>query len=202
MLTHFSMPIILLGDPCSGKTSTLQRLKELGYSVVLEEGWKQIPPDIEQDKFQSNLWFTNYFYHRDKHHWGKNTIFEYCLHYQYSFTNAQFQCEKINGKQKLEALALLTSLVKKLPLHRDDLVIHFTCSSALTNQRLAERGRQQSPSQDEYRRVLRQEIEAYFRSQCRYVVIDTTRLSRDETFRSVLRLLSFPSPSKYPTTLQ
>ena len=174
------MPIILIGDSCSGKTSTLQRLQELGYPVVMEDGWKRIPPSEEQNKCQSNIWFANYFFHRDQEGWGKKVqgkelIFESCLYFQYPFTYAQVQCGKISLTQKGMILALLDSLASKLPLYPDDLVIHFICSPALTNQRLAERGRPQSPSQAEYRSILRKEIGQYFPPKCMYVMIDTLK---------------------------
>ncbi|MBI1970498.1 hypothetical protein HYS47_02020 [Candidatus Woesearchaeota archaeon] len=158
------MTIILIGDSCSGKTVALQRLQELGYPIVMEEGWKLIPPEEEQDKYQSNIWFSNYFFNRDQPSWRKKLfekelIFESCLYFQYPFTHAQFQCGKISISQKNSILNLLGSLTNKLPLYPDDLVIHFICSPALTNQRLAERGRPQSPAQDKYRGILRQEIE-------------------------------------------
>ena len=44
------MKAVLIGDACSGKTTVLKLLHEKGYPVIFEEGWQNLPPEIEQDK--------------------------------------------------------------------------------------------------------------------------------------------------------
>jgi len=55
------LKIILVGDAASGKSSFLTYLKTVKpqLNLFLEEGWKGIPKDKEDDKFKSNLWFID-----------------------------------------------------------------------------------------------------------------------------------------------
>lgn len=184
------MKVILVGDSCSGKTSVLRMLEERGFPVVFEEGWQLIPKDAERDKLKSNLWFTKYFFERERPFYGKNVILENCLHFQYPFTHAQHQAGKIILEQRDKALLLLDTLVTAIPLEPESMVIHLTCSSEQVCRRLETRGRLQEAGQVRYREILRDLTERYFQPRCRYHKIDTTSRGPDEVFSIVMEILS------------
>lgn len=184
------MKIILVGDSCSGKTTILQMLQERGHPALLEEGWRLIPPEVERNKLQSNIWFTWYYFNRDRPFFEKNITLERCFHFQYPFTHAQFQTGKITVEERDEALRLLDTLGSALPLEENTIVIHLTCSPEQTWQRLQARGREQSPMQLAYWSLLRELTTRYFQPRSRYHLIDTTTKTPDEVCSEVLSILS------------
>ena len=188
----FSMKILFVGDACSGKTTILRRLKEGGYPVILEEGWQTIPPEIEADKFQSFIWFTNYYFEREKnlaHEEKYKAIFiERPFHTHYPYAKAQFFSGKITEEQYKQEIAFLDSLATQIPLNKETVVLHFVSDSETMRARLEARGRKQTKEQEKYWDFMRQFTEEYF-TKYKYYKIDTTTLSLDETYREVKRIL-------------
>src|SRR3989344_5105263 len=103
--------IILVGDAASGKTTFLNGLSGqtgLKLHIIKEEGWKKIPPKTEADKYQSNLWFTKYYYTIENRVNNKtNVVLERGLWFQYPFTIAQYKSGKITKLQKARLLELI-----------------------------------------------------------------------------------------------
>ena len=186
------MKILFVGDACSGKTTILKRLKEDGYPVILEEGWQKIPLEIEADKFQSFIWFTNYYFEREKNlkHEGKDKaiLIERPLHTHYPYAKAQFFSGKITEEQYKQETAFLDSLATQIPLAEETTVLHFVCNSEIIRARLEARGRRQTKEQEKYWDLMRQFTEEYF-AKYMYYKIDTTTLSLDEIHREAKRVL-------------
>ena len=186
------MKILFVGDACSGKTTILKRLKEDGYPVILEEGWQTIPPEIEADKFQSFIWFTTYYYEREKNlaHEGKNKplLIERPLHTHYPYAKAQLFSGKITEAQYKEEIAFLDSLAQQIPLNEETIVLHFVSSSEIIRARLEARGRKQNKKQEKYWDLMRQFTEEYF-EKCKYYKIDTSLLTQEEAYNKILALL-------------
>ncbi|MBI4150218.1 deoxynucleoside kinase [Candidatus Woesearchaeota archaeon] len=184
------MKVIIVGDACSGKTTILHMLQQNGYPVLLEEGWQLIPPKIEGNKLQSNLWFTRYYFNRERPFHNKDVILERCLHFQYPFTHAQFQAGKITMEQRDEALLLLDTLASAMPLEQDTVAIHLVCSSEHIWERLEARGRGQHTGQLWYWDSLRELTERYFSTRCKYYQLDTTTRTPEAVYAEVAAILS------------
>ena len=184
------MKIILLGDSCSGKTTVLKMLQEKGYPVVFEEGLKRIPPEVEGNKLQSNLWFTKYYHERDRTLPLALVILEYCLQFQYPFTEAQFQSGKITQEQREIALQLLDQHARDIPLEKETRVIHLVCSPEQIIERLQLRQMKDDAKQIHYRNILRHATEQYFGARCIYHKIDTSNLSPEEVYNAIVALFS------------
>jgi len=186
------MKVLFVGDACSGKTTVLKRLKEEGYPVILEEGWHTIPPEIEADKFQSFIWFTNYYFEREKNlaHEGKDKplLIERPLHTHYPYAKAQFFSGKITEEQYKQETAFLDTLAKQIPLDKETIVLHFVCTSEIMRARLEARGRKQNKEQEKYWDFMRQFTEEYF-MKYNYYKIDTSLLTQEEAYNTVLTIL-------------
>ena len=193
------MKIIITGDSCSGKTTILRALQEKGYSVVFEQGLQFIPPEIERNKLQSNLWFSQYYHQRDSSLSSAHfVIMEYCLQFQYPFSRAQLLSGKITKKEYDQACSLIDQLAVDLPLTKNDLVIHLVCSSEQIIQRLQNRQQKDDSKQTAYRTFLRQATQDYFSAQCSYHKIDTTLLHPEEVVEAVLTMLHVFSARNTP----
>ena len=182
------MKIFFVGDACSGKTTILRRLKEEGYPVLLEEGWQAIPPEIEADKFQSFIWFTNYYYNREKLLGDKTIIIERPLLTHYPYAKAQFFSWKITEEQYQKEIAFLDTKIKKLPLDKDILVFHFICTNEKIRERLEARGRKQNKEQERYWDFMRQFTEEYFK-RYRDHPINTDKETSDKVYTKIKYVL-------------
>ncbi len=177
--------VVLVGDSCSGKTTVLGRLSKLGYAVVFEEGWKQIPRDIEVDKVRANEWFCEYFAQRDFNRSRTDVVLERCLQFQFPFTAAQYLSGKISASERDRILDIIDRLARKVPLPDDVQIIHLVCDSGLILKRLRERLGAMA-DQCTYWDTLRQETENYFQNFSGYSRIDTSCLAPDEVLDLVL----------------
>lgn len=158
------MRTIIIGDPGSGKTTLLKHIQKLGGFVVFEKGRDLIPPKEESNKYLSNKWFCDYYFHRDKDIWNSDMFFEYSLHRQIPFTHAQYSVGKISKQEHALLLEYIEQLSIKLPI-QDSIVYHFTIPTDVINCRQELRGRTQSITQNNYYNILREETENYFKSQ-------------------------------------
>ncbi|MBI5072633.1 AAA family ATPase [Candidatus Woesearchaeota archaeon] len=184
------MKVILVGDPCSGKSTVIKRLEKEGYAVAIEDGIKKIPLAVENDKIQAILWFTEYYFNRDKQsstNKDKKIIAERSVHFQYAHTSAQAKYGKIRNEEKEHILKRIDEFAKQLPLEKETIVIQTVCSNEQTQTRLQERSLHKK--QDRYWNILRQETEDFFKEKTKYYKVDTTILSTEEVYGEVKRIL-------------
>lgn len=189
------MTIILVGDPCSGKSTVIQRLEKEGYAVAIEDGIKKIPLAVENDKMQAILWFTKYYFERDRtiennkeENKNKRIITERSVHFQYAHTNAQEKYGKITKEEKEYILKKIDEFAKQMPLEKETIVIQTICSNEQIQTRLRERKLQKK--QDRYWDILRHETEDFFKERTKYYKINTTNLSTEEVYAEVKKILS------------
>lgn len=188
------MLYLFVGDPCSGKSSVLRRLRDEGHVVVLEHGWEQIRPEVELDKQASNVWFCDYYHARDKKILEQYSTsdcdlsFERILQYQYPFSKAQLRSGKISKEEYDGLVKYIDTLVRDVPL-RELTVFHFLSDYRLTQKRLAERGIYKDETQFVYWDMVREETRSYFEPLATaYHVIDTVDRSLDEVYENVTGL--------------
>ena len=182
------MKAILIGDPCAGKSTIIEQLKKEGYPVAIEDGIKKIPPLIEAEKLNSNLWFMDYYFKRDFPLKNKKAIHERYLHFQFPFTNAQAKFGKITPKENTYLIERLQRLAEQLPLEKESIVIHMICSNEQIQARLTKRNLHKK--QDRYWDILRQETEDFFKPRTKYYKIDTTRLTKEEAYVEVKNIFA------------
>ncbi len=184
------MTIILVGDPCSGKSTIIRSLEREGYAVAIEDGIKKIPLAVENDKMQAILWFTAYYFERDKSVLGKESkkmITERSVHFQYAHVNAQAKYGKITKEEAEHILKEINKFATQLPLKPGTIVIQTVCSNDQIQTRLTERSLHKK--QDRYWNILRQETEDFFKSRTKYYKIDTTDLSTEKVYAEVKKIL-------------
>lgn len=170
----------------------LERLHNDGFEVIFENGWQQIPAAVEANKLQSNLWFTNYYYEREKClAEQQDVILERCLEYQLPFTWAQLWAKKITLFESEQAQRLVQLLMSHVPVTGQTNIIHLVCAHDDIRQRLHERGVERDSSAAAYWDRLRDFTAEYFSHRYPYIKIDTTGRSLDAVYTEVLSFVTF-----------
>ncbi len=182
------MNIMLVGDPCSGKSTIIKRLEKEGYLIAIEDGIKKIPLQIENDKMQAILWLIKYYFERDNENSHKTIITERGVQFQYPHTNAQAKYGKITKQEKEYILKKIDEFAKQMPLEKETIVIQTVCSNEQIQTRLTERNLHKK--QDKYWNLLREETEDYFKTRTKYYKIETTNLTIDEVYEEVKKILN------------
>jgi len=184
--------MILVGDAASGKSTFLRELKKIrpDLNIFFEVGRQNIPVQIENNKFKSNLWFINYFYQRDKKALNLPNLFlERDFYFQYPFTETQFQTDLITAEQKKIIIKKMNRLTKGLPTDKDDLIIHLTCSNEIIRKRLKNRGLTKTKNKDRYWDILRAETEKYYSAKGDYFKLSASALTKKEVSEKLTKLL-------------
>lgn len=183
--------IYIEGDSCSGKSTFLDLLKDKRFKIIREKGLSIIPEKLEDDKFLSIIWFSLYYYNREiTLKTKKIPIIERSIFNEYSLLNFYAKIKKITQKERLIGLKLLDRLVKKMPLGKNDLVIHLVLSNEIIRERVAKRGRNPDKYKDAHWNFLRSETEKYFQKRCIYEKIDTTNLSKKQVKEKIMEIIN------------
>lgn len=184
--------IILTGDPTSGKSTFLNYLKTLKnkkIKIAKEFGWQNIPKKIEANKLNSIFWFNNYFHRRDiKLTRVPLLITEYEIHFQYPYISSQYQLGLITKKEKELVIKQLNNLSKNIPLTKQDLVIHLTCDNKTIRERLLKRGLTKPKDKHLYWNALRKEVGKYYKTNCRYYKINTSKLTLGQVRVKIIKI--------------
>jgi len=178
------MKIYIVGDACAGKSTFLNQFSDSHFEIYFEEGLKQIPPLLEENKFFGYLWFYLYFYNRDiSIKTDKIPIIERGLHEDYALIAACYAGGKINDRQKEVMTYIVDLMMEDLPLAKEDLAINFICQNEIIKKRLIGRGQPDKVyNKDHYWDVYRSELRKFYPDKCHYWEIDTSDLSPDQVF--------------------
>lgn len=180
------MKIYIIGDPCAGKTVFLNKFSDSRFEKFPEEGYLKIPPLLEENKFYSFLWFYLYYYNRERSVKTKKIpIIERGLHEDYALLKACFCTGKINRKQREVMKYVIDSMMKDIPVQKNDLAVNFICQNEIIRKRLERRGKKQGPEKEKYWSICRNELKKFYLDKCNYWQIETSYLDQKEVFKAV-----------------
>ena len=182
--------IILVGDPGAGKSTFLNTLSEK-YRAHHEKLAQSQKKEIYDDLVMKNIQYGLYFFDRDVPVWNKGGVsfYEYCPQATSAFIRAHEKVGAMTSDEVDTVERFLQTVSKHLPLHEDDVILHFMCDMETMQNRLGERAEHLKGKKEEYILVLRDELEKKFARQKNYIRIDTTNLTPEELKKEVKKSL-------------